>query len=143
MRWVSVRKIKAVPSRVFHVVSDPEEFQKAIPGGISVEYLTNIRSGVGTRFRAKRMSRGKPMPFDQEIVEFVPDQLVRMINVTHGTTWDSTFTVKPDGRETIVTLEMESKTNNLFAKAMNRLISGMLKKALDKDTDSVKAYCER
>ncbi len=30
----------------------------------------------------------------------------------------------------------------LFARIINRLIKGMVQKALDKDMDAVKAYCE-
>ncbi len=143
MRWISVRKIKAQPGRVFHVVADPEEFHKAIPGGVSVEYLTTTHSGVGTKFRATRLSRGKPAAFDQEVIEFVPDEHVRMINVTHGTTWEGDFTVRPDGAETELTLTMEAKTDKLLARVMNYLISRMMQKGLDKDMDAVKAYCER
>jgi carbon monoxide dehydrogenase subunit G len=47
MCWTSVRTISATPDRVFRAVADPEEFQRAIPGGAGVEYLTASRSGVG------------------------------------------------------------------------------------------------
>lgn len=49
MRWTSVRTISATPDRVFRAVADPEEFQRAIPGGASVEYLTASRSGMGMK----------------------------------------------------------------------------------------------
>jgi hypothetical protein len=35
------------------------------------------------------------------------------------------------------------KTNRLLAQVMNRLIARMVQKALDKDMDAVKAYCEQ
>jgi len=143
MRWISERTIEATPDHVFRTVADPEEFQKAIPDGSTVEYLTPNHSGVGMKFRSTRVNKGKPATFEQEITEFVPGQRVRMINVTHGTPWDSLFSVRPDGSGTVLTLTMDALPDRLFAKVMMRLIRGMVQKALEKDMDSVKAYCEQ
>jgi len=84
MRWTSIRSIRATPERVFRAVADPEEFQRAIPGGSTVEYLGPARSGVGTKFRATRLVKGKPSAFDQEVTEFVPGDHIQLVNVTHG-----------------------------------------------------------
>lgn len=115
MRWTSVRTINAAADRVFRTVADPEEFHRAIPDGVSVEYLTARRSGVGTKFRATRVSGGKPRAVDQEVTEFIPGKRVRMLNVTHGTLWDGMFSVKAEGQRCVLTLEMESKTDRLLA----------------------------
>jgi uncharacterized protein YndB with AHSA1/START domain len=143
MRWTSMRTINAPSDRVFHVVADPDEFQKAIPEGGSVEYLTTRRSGVGAKFRATRLVKGKPTPFDQEVTEFVPGERVRMINVTHGTEWDSTFAVRRDGTTSMLTLTMDARTDRLLARIVMRLIGRMVQRSLDKDMDAVKVYCER
>jgi carbon monoxide dehydrogenase subunit G len=142
MRWTSVRTINATTDRVFRAVADPEEFQKAIAGGSSVECLTGSRSGVGMRFRSTRLVKGKPSTFEPEITEFVPGEHVRLVNVTHGTLWDSTFSVRAAGRATVLTLTMDA-TTRLLARVMTRLIAGMVQKALDTDMDAVRAYCER
>src|SRR5215813_4281682 len=97
MQWTSTRTINAPPERVFRVVADPEEFQKAIVGGSTVEYLTPSHSGVGAKFRATRIIKGKPTAFDQEVTEFVPGDRVRLVNVTQGTVWDSEFKVREAG----------------------------------------------
>ena len=143
MRWVSTRTINAPPDRVFRTVADPEEFHRAIPDGVKVEWLTPAHSGVGAKFRATRMSRGRPAAFDQEVVEFVANDHVRMHNETHGTLWDSMFSVRLQGSQTVLTLQMVSVTRRLLARVMTRLIAPMVQKALDKDLDAVKAYCER
>lgn len=143
MRWTSVRTINATTDRVFRAVADPEEFQQAIAGGSSVEYLTGSRSGVGMKFRSTRLVKGKLSTFEQEVTEFVPGEHVRLVNVTHGTVWDSTFSVRPEGRATVLTLTMDATTERLLARVMTRLIAGMVQKALDTDMDAVKAYCER
>jgi len=143
MRWTSIRSIRATPDRVFLTVADPEEFQRAIPGGSGVEYLSTQRSGVGTRFRTTRAQNGKPMAFDQEVTEFVAGDHVRMVNVTHGTAWDSVFTVKPAGAETMLVLTMDANPARFLQRLMMRLAAPMVRKALDRDMDAVKAFCER
>jgi carbon monoxide dehydrogenase subunit G len=143
MRWTSSRTINAPVERVFRTVADPDEFQRAIPGGSSVEYLTPNRTGVGVRFRATRVMKGKPSTFEQEVTEFAPPEQVRLVNVTHGTVWDSTFRLQSDGGATVLTLTMDAQTERLLAWLMTRLIAGMVQQALDGDMDAVKAYCER
>jgi carbon monoxide dehydrogenase subunit G len=143
IRWTAERTINATSERVFRAVADPEEFQKAIPDGSTVEYLTPNHSGVGTKFRSTRINKGKPATFEQEVTEFVPGERVRMVNVTHGTPWDSTFSVRRDGNGTVLTLTMDALPTRLMAKVIMRLIRGMVQKALEKDMDAVKAYCER
>ena len=130
MRWVAVRTINAPPDRVFRTVADPEEF-------------TSQHSGVGTRFRATRMSRGKPAAFDQEVVEYVAGKHVRMDNVTHGTLWIGMFDVAAQDGQSVLTLKMDSQTDRWLPRIMTRLIAPMVQKALEKDMDAVKAYCER
>src|SRR5437016_14634236 len=106
MRWISERTIDASPERVFRTVADPVEFQQATTGIGSVEYLTEQRSGVGTKFRAARMNGRRITAFTQEVTELVPGERIRLINVTHGTTWDSTFGVRPIGGATVLILTM-------------------------------------
>lgn len=143
MRWVAVRTINAPPDRVFRTVADPEEFHRAIPDGVKVEYLTPEHTGVGTKFRATRMNRGKPAAFDQEVIEYVPGTHIRMDNETHGTRWIGMFDVEPRGSQSVLTLTMDSRTDRWLPRLMTRLIAPMVQKALDKDMDAVKAYCER
>ena len=142
MRWTSSRIIHATPARVFRTVADPEEFQRAIPGGSQVEYLTPSRTGVGVKFRATRLMKGKPTTFEQEVTEFVPNEKIRLVNITHGTVWDSTFSVRAESGGTVLTLTMDARAEQLLARVMTRLIAGILQKALDTDMDAVKAYCE-
>jgi carbon monoxide dehydrogenase subunit G len=143
--WTTARTIRAPADRVFQTVADPEEFHRAIPDGVSVEYLGPARGAAGTTFRATRLVRGKPQTFEQEIVVFQPGKRVRMVNVTHGTRWEGEFLVEPDGTgaTTRLTATMEAVTKRLAARMMMRLIHRMVQKALDKDLDAVKTYCER
>jgi carbon monoxide dehydrogenase subunit G len=141
-RWTSQRTIRAAVDRVFRTVADPHEFQQAIPGASKVEFLTPGRRGVGMRFRATRIVKGKPSTFEQEVTEYVENDRVRMLNVTDGVPWDSTFAVRSDGDATILTLTMDALPERLHQKMMMRLIHGMVQKALEADMDGVKSYCE-
>ncbi len=143
MRWVAVRTIDASPDRVFRTVADPEEFHRAIPDGVKVEYLTTQRSGVGTKFRATRMNRGKPATFDQEVIEYDPGRHIRMDNTTHGTLWAGRFDVAEKNGQSLLTLTMDSQADRWLARLTTRLIAPMVQKALEKDMDAVKDYCER
>jgi carbon monoxide dehydrogenase subunit G len=142
MRWTCVRRIAAPPQRVFAVVADPEEFQRAIPGGSTVEFLTPSRSGVGSRFRATRITKGKATAFEQEVMEMVPGRRIRLINETHGTVWDSLFTVEPDGNGTELTLRMDARSDRWIARVMSRLIARVVQRALEGDMDAEKPSCE-
>ena len=53
------RTIDAPIERVFNAVADITEFSKALPHIVNVEFLTDSRLGVGTRFRETRLMRGK------------------------------------------------------------------------------------
>jgi len=144
MRWIATRTIAAPSERVFRAVADPDESQRAIPEASPPEFLTERRSGVGTKFRATRTSRGKTQSFDMEVTELVPGDRVRIVNVTHGTLWDSVMSVRPDGGgQTVLTLTMDAVDERLFPRLMMRVIRGMVQKALEKDMSAIKEYCER
>ena len=66
-----------------------------------------------------------------------------MTHEIYGTVWDTLFVVKPEGGRTELKMTMDAITNKLTAKIFNFLISGMIKKAVAKDLDGVKVFCER
>lgn len=77
---IVTRRIDAPIERVFDTVCDIGNFSQAIPDIVNVEFTSETRRGVGTRFKETRL--------------------------------------------------------------MNPLIKGMIKKAIEKDMDSVKSFCE-
>jgi uncharacterized protein YndB with AHSA1/START domain len=136
------RTIDAPVDVVFKAVADPAEFSRTIPNIERVEFLSPNHAGVGTKFRSTRVMKGKRQTMDFEITELVPNDRVRIVNVTHGALWDSTFSVRGlDGR-TAVTLTMDVTPPHIFAKIMLRLARGMINKAVDGDMQSIKQYCE-
>ena len=142
-RTTVTRTIDAPLESVFEAVSRVENFQKAVPEIIKVEFLSEVTSGVGTRFRETRLMGKKEASTELEITECVPNEHVRIVSDTAGTHWDSVFTVKPASPSGVeLTLVMDAKAQTMSAKLMNPLIKGVIEKALERDMDAVKAFCE-
>ena len=77
-----------------------------------------------------------------EVAEYEPDKKVRMVSDAGGTIWDSTFELTPEGDATRLDFVMESRPYKLLAKLFVPMIKGMVTKAIVKDLDAVKGYCE-
>lgn len=83
------------------------------------------------------------MSFDQEVTEYVAGRHIRMLNLTHGVLWDSTFSITENDGASSLTLSMRSVTRNPLKRVMMRLIAPMVQRALDKDVEATKAYAEK
>ncbi len=76
------------------------------------------------------------------MTEYESNDHVRIVADSHGTLWDTTFSVKQDGDNVHLTMTMDAITPNLFKRMMLSAFIGMVKKAVTKDMDAVKEYCE-
>lgn len=137
------RRIHAPVEAVFKIISDIRNFSKAVPDIVDVEFLSDQKTGVGTRFKETREFKGKKMSAILEVTEFEEDERIRMVSDTQGTVWDSVFTVTDLDGGTELTLEMHAKPYKLSARFVNLSIKGFMKKAVAKDMDAVKSYCEK
>ena len=139
-----VRTISAPASAVFDIIADPVNYTKAVPHITKVEFLTDQRSGVGTRFRETREMRGREAATELEVTEYVVNERVRLVSRAGGTVWDSVFTVTPteDFRDTRLDLVMEARPYRLLARVFVPLMKGVVAKAVAGDMDAVKAYLE-
>ena len=138
------RIISAPIDRVFDTIADPVNYTRAVPQITKVEFLTDQRSGVGTRFRETREMRGREAATELEVTEYVVNERVRLVSRAGGTVWDSVFTVTPteDGRTTRLDLVMEARPYRLLARVFVPLMKGVVAKAVAGDMDAVKAYLE-
>ncbi|TQV69882.1 SRPBCC family protein [Exilibacterium tricleocarpae] len=143
MNVTLIRNIAAPPDVVFNTVADISQYAKAVRQIIRVEFLSETKTGVGTRFRETRMLAGREAATELEVTEFSPNERVRLVADSHGTVWDTVFTVTAQQGQTELIAVMEGRAYRLLPKVMNWLIGGMVKKAVAKDMDLVKAYCER
>jgi len=138
------RTIQAPIETVFDAVAHIENFSKAVPHITKVEFLSDTRSGVGTRFRETRLMGSREASTELEVTEYVPNDHVRLVTDQAGTVWDTVFTVRPaDAGAVELTMVMDANAHRLMAKIMNPLIKGMIRRHIEKDMDAVKAYCEQ
>lgn len=138
-----IRRIQAPVEVVFKTISDIRNFSKAVPDIVDVEFLSDQKTGVGTRFKETREFRGKKMSTILEVTELKEDKRIRLVSDTQGTVWDSVFTLEDLDGGTELTLEMHAKPYKISARFMNLFIKGFMKKALAKDMDAVKNFCEK
>ncbi|MCA9310861.1 MAG: SRPBCC family protein [Phycisphaerales bacterium] len=138
------RHINAPADVVFDAISDPDTFAQVVPEIDRIEYVTEKRREVGARFRETRTMRGRQATAELEIADFVPGQRIRLTSEAGGSLWDSTFTVEPEGDgASTLTLDMQVTPRRLAARLTNPLIMGMIRKAIEKDMNAIKSWCER
>ena len=138
------RTINAPVDRVFATVADPVNYTRAVPEITKVEFLTDQRTGVGTRFLETREMRGREAATELEVTGYVKDEHIRIVSKAGGTVWDSVFTVTPagDGRGTRLDLVMEARPCRLLAHVFVPLTKRIVAGAVAGDMDAVKAYLE-
>ena len=145
-RTTVTRTIDTPIDLVFQTVANINDLSKAIPHIERVEFLSDVTSGVSMWFRETRMMRGKETTVELEVTEYVENDHVRIVSDTHGTVWDTVFTVKEVKGGTQLTMVMDAKACKLMSRIMNPIAKGMIKKAIEKaiekDMDAAKAYCE-
>jgi carbon monoxide dehydrogenase subunit G len=138
----TTRTIKAPVDLVFSMISEINNFSKAIPHITNIEFLSEVKSGVGTRFRETRLMGGKEATTELELTEHKENELVRFVADSNGTIWDTIMTIQELSGTTKLEMKMDAKSYKLMSKIMTYLIQGMVQKALEADMDSLKQYCE-
>ena len=136
------RTIDAPLEVVFEAISDVRNFCEAVPHITHIEFLSDQRTGVGTRFRETRSSNGRTQTVELEVTEYFENSRVRMVSDAGGTLWDTLFTVEPASHAIELTMSMEVKPYRLFAKLFSPLIRSAVVKGVEADMDALKVYCE-
>lgn len=134
--------IDAPVSQVFDVVAHVERFSVAVPSIEKVEFLTDIRSGVGTRFEETRRVNGREGSTVLEVTEYELDEHVRIVSDAGGTIWDTIFSTQRVEGGTELAMVMEARPHTFVARLTTPLIRGMVAKGVVADLDAVKEFCE-
>ena len=138
------RTIAAPADRVFAAVADVRRFSRAVENIERVEFVSDTRTGLGTRFRETRLMRGREATVELEITEFAAPERVRFLSEAGGVRWDTVFEVAPvRGGNTRLTMVMEATPLTFPARFRVPLMRGIVRKAIAADIDAVKAYCEK
>lgn len=161
------RLIHAPKAEVFELVARIENYSKAIATITNVEFLSDRRFGVGTKFIETRSMNGREASVTLEVTEFDEPHKVRLVSDEGGTVWDTVFRFSEDetdsrdglverndearlvasrnevgGRATKLTMRMDVRPYKLLANLMTPLLMGMIGKAIEMDMDAVKHHCE-
>lgn len=143
-RITVTRQVTAPVERVFDAVAHIENFKEAVPDIVGVEFLSDTKRGVGTRFRETRQMGKRTATVELEVTEYVANEHIRIVSDAGGTIWDTTFRVQAAGAgRAELSMVMDDKAYRLLAKLMNPMIRPMVRKAVERDLDAVKTYCER
>ena len=142
-RVTVTRLIDAPAEVVFRTVADIGHFSQAVPHIVNVEFLSEVRSGVGTRFRETRVMNGREASTELEVTEHVENDRVRIVSEAGGAVWDTVFTVSPSDDGTELAMAMDARPQTLSARLAVPLMLRMVRGAVARDMDAVKAFCER
>ena len=97
-------------------IADVEQFSQAVPGILRVEFLTDVKSGVGARFRETRMMMGREASTELEVTEYAENEHVRLVSEAGGTLWDTVFTTVSDGEGTALKMVMDAQPQSASAR---------------------------
>ena len=143
MTRITVQRTIAAPiERVFLAVTEFEKLHEIDEQIVGVEFLTEQHSGLGTRLRETRRMGKNELVTELDVTEFVENERARMVADTHGTIWDTTFTVRPADGGVELTIAMDARPHKLLPKLMNPLMRPMFRKGMERHIDRVRAYCE-
>jgi hypothetical protein len=119
------RSVQASVESVFQTVADIQNFSKAVPDILGVEFLSDVKSGLGARFKETRLMGKRRASTVLEVTEYLDNDRIRYVSDAGGTIWDTVISVKSGDGATDLSMVMEAKPYRFLAK----------------DMDAVKAYC--
>ena len=135
-------RIAAPPETVFRAVSDIEGLPDHDPNIVGVEVLTERRSGLGTRFRETRRMKNQEMVTELEVTEFEENRRIRMVADSHGTVWDTLFSVRTVDGATELSIEMDARPHKLLPRLMNPFMKGFFRKGIEGHLENLRKRCE-
>ena len=140
------RDVRAPIEKVFRAVTDVEKLSESNPDVVRIEFLTDQRSGAGTRFRETRTMKGQEVQAELELTEVVDNEHARFVSDTGGAIWDTVFRFRPQGSppgsETHLEIALDARPYKMSAKLMMPMITTMVRRGMEKHLDSLCAYCE-
>ncbi len=134
--------IDASLERVFSAIAEIKNLPEAHPDVIHIEFLSEQKSGLGTRFCETRKMGKKEMKTELEVTEFKANQQLRMVTDSNGTVWDSLFTVRAQTKGVELSIVMDARAHQLLPRLLNPLMMGIYRKGLVRHLEALKNYCE-
>lgn len=136
------RTIRAPREEVFEVTAHIEGYADVVAEITGVEFLSEQRTGVGTRFRETRQSGRRSASTELEVTEYDRPARIRLVADEGGSTWDTTYTYLTSREGTELHLLMDVRPHSIRARILSRFIRGMVRRALERDLDAVQRHFE-
>ena len=145
-KTVSSTFVAAPIDRVFAVYSNIPNAAERIPDIQKIEMLSEGPVGVGTRWRETRIMFKKEATEEMWISSFDPPRSYTVEAESHGMRYDTRFDFEEADGGTRVTWTFVGTPLTLGAKIMapifGLLMSGMLRKCMQRDLDALRTVCE-
>jgi len=135
--------IDAPVENVFGALANIETFPDRAEAIASVEFLSDQKRGVGTRFRETRIMNGRENVAELEVTEQIENERIRMVCDEGGTVWDTVFLTNRSGDRTRLEMTMDARPYKLMAKLTIPIVNLMIKKFIRQDMEEIKAWCEK
>lgn len=145
MKVTATKTVDAPRERVFDVFADIAAVEDRVEGITKVDILSDVRSGLGTRWRETRVMMGKEATEEMEMVEFSPPSRYVVTAASRGNEYRSVYDFADKGTGTEVTMVFEGTPVSLGAKLMAPLMllfAGASRKMLEADMDDLAKVCE-
>ena len=142
MKIALQRHVNAPVDMVFDTIAHIDNFRQAVSDIVAVEFLGEIRSGIGTRFSETRRMGGRDYSTEIEVTDYVPNERVRLVLQAGGAEWDTVFTVRPANNGTVIGAEMTATPKSLLARVLVPMMKKSVSAAMENDLRSVKQWCE-
>ena len=140
----STRQLNAPLSRVFQILSQVEEFSKAVPGIDKVEIISDIRHGVGTRFLESRTIQGRSATAELNVTEYDENQKIRLDSDSMGIHWSTLFEVQTlSSGKVELKMRTDAEPRSFIAQQFMPLMLGMVRSAIEQDVKSIHRYAEQ
>jgi hypothetical protein len=140
------KQIAAPVAIVFDVFSDITKIDERISGITKVVMLSDMKRGVGVRWRETRVIFGQEATEEMEISDFKINQSYDVVSSSRGTDYHIRHTFTPKDGGTQVDMIFSSKPTSFPAKLISPLgflFKGATRKMLESDLDELKVLCER
>ena len=133
-------------AEVFAVASDIEHFKERAPAIEHLEIVSDIRSGLGTRWRETRKVFGKSSTATMEIIEWrAPHEYI--VGATNGgCEYRTLIRVVATLTGSRLEAKFSAKAHTFFTRVLSAIRRPIMRKAVTRmlmdDLVAIKAYCE-
>ncbi|MCB9245800.1 MAG: SRPBCC family protein [Flavobacteriales bacterium] len=140
-------QINRPPSTVWKVITDFENCPNYIESIKRIDILEKPTDTLlGFKWKETRVMFGKEATEVMWITDYSENEFYQTRAESHGSVYISGLAVEPKDNGTLLTMSFQSQPQTFGAKLFNMLLGSMfkgsMKKAVQKDLQDIKTYCE-